>query len=256
MLSGLICKFLARAFLAPLLLGTVISGATSLAARSRPEGRTVPQTTIVQSDEAVKAYRTCTRFNAIMAESLDFARAYEETFARDPSRRRAIAIGEGEFGDLEFSGIADKPLIEAYKSRMEMIYLTLVLAGPDTAEDAKLFFPASIKHQMERKAPRSTAAFVAYSRDLARSARSFREHLDHLASIRPDVAERIKQFRIGLTGDPGAPPLDKVIEPIREEYGHGAVKKGEPYYTIGAYTLIQENGEMRIVGIRFITRLF
>jgi len=34
------------------------------------------------------------------------------------------------------------------------------------------------------------------------------------------------------------------------------LRANEKYYDIGNYEVIRENGEMRIIGIRFFTRLF
>jgi hypothetical protein len=38
-----------------------------------------------------------------MAEDLDFDRAFEATFTKSPTRRREIAIAEGEFGNIDMA---------------------------------------------------------------------------------------------------------------------------------------------------------
>src|SRR5690242_4572589 len=87
-----------------------------------------------QPREVIDAYRTCQRFQALMAENLDFDRAFEATFTRNASRRREIAITEGEFGDIDLAKVDDATLIEAFKARMQILYLMLPLASPDSNE--------------------------------------------------------------------------------------------------------------------------
>ena len=52
---------------------------------------------LVNAKKCIEAYRVCNRFQTLLAENLDFDRAFEATFARNASRRREIAITEGEF---------------------------------------------------------------------------------------------------------------------------------------------------------------
>ena len=98
---------------------------------------------VKQTPEVVEAYRVCASFAHLLGENLDFDRAYEATFTGNPAQRRAIAIADGEFGDVDFAKIDDELLIKAYKLRMQNIYLMLPLAGPSDME-ASLFFPPDI----------------------------------------------------------------------------------------------------------------
>src|ERR1044071_10202919 len=82
-----------------------------------------------QPREAVEAYRVCQQFQRLLADTLDFDHAFEATFTRNAARRREIAITEGEFGDLDLSYIDNATLIDAFKSRMQLLYLMLPLAS-------------------------------------------------------------------------------------------------------------------------------
>jgi hypothetical protein len=84
-----------------------------------------------QPREVVEAYRVCERFQTLLAEDLDFNRAYEATFTKNVSRRREIAITEGEFGAGDLASVDDATLIDAFKSRMQILYLMLPLASPE-----------------------------------------------------------------------------------------------------------------------------
>lgn len=210
---------------------------------------------VQQTREAVAAYRTCERFENVLGETLDFGVAYEATFTRDRARRRAIAIQDGEFGGIDLSKVDDASLISAYKSRMQFIYLLLVLASPDTDAQARIYFPVEIKELMESKPPPDPKEFPAYAARLERGARDFRAHLDQLAVKDADVAERIRQFKSDLAGKKVVPATSKITPNHGVSRGE-ALKPDEDYYEIEGYTVIRENKEMRLAGIRFFTRLF
>jgi hypothetical protein len=204
--------------------------------------------------EVVDAYRVCQRYQTLLAESLDFDRAFEATFTKDAKRRREIAITEGEFGDLDLAKVDDATLLAAFKARMQILYLMLPLASPDSNEEQALFFPTQIKAIFERKPPPTVPEFPAYAQQLQRDAVAFRAHLNQLASRYPRVAERIRQFKLELS-KPSKLPAGKV-EPLTS-YGKGHVlEPSEKYYQIGDYAVIREGTEMRIIGIRFFSRLF
>jgi hypothetical protein len=215
----------------------------------------VLQRQVRQSREAVAAYRTCERFENLLGETLDFGVAYEATFTGDRARRRAIAIQDGEFGGVDLSKVDDASLISAYKSRMQFIYLLLVLASPDTDAQERLYFPVEMKKLMESKPPPDPREFPAYAARLERGARDFRAHLDQLAVKYPEVAERIRQFKSDLSGKKVLPATSKITPNHGVSRGE-ALKPNEDYYEIEGYTVIRENKEMKLAGIRFFTRLF
>jgi hypothetical protein len=207
-----------------------------------------------QSREVVEAFRVCRQFQTLMAEDLDFDRAFEATFTKSAARRREIAITEGEFGSLDFSHVNNATLIDAFKSRMQIFYLLLPLASPNNNEEEDLFFPPAIKAIFERKPPASVEDFSAYAVQLKRDVADLRAHLNQLAGRYPRVAERIREFKSDLS-KPIELPQHKV-KPLTA-YSKGKVLGlREEYYQIGDYAVIREAGQMRIVGIRFFSRLF
>ncbi|HZN01130.1 MAG TPA: hypothetical protein VFB70_17120 [Pyrinomonadaceae bacterium] len=211
----------------------------------------VPQ----QPREVVEAYEVCQKFQTLMAEDLDFNRAFEATFTKSPTRRREIAIAEGEFGNIDTARVDDALLIDAFKSRMLILYLMMPLMSPDTKRDEAVFFPPRIKAIFERKAPKAPSRFRAFSLQLRRDAAYLRAHLERLAKDRPDVAERIRKFKQEVLSTKLEPPND-VVKPLTA-YSRGRVLGlDEPYYQIGNYAVAREGNEMRIIGIRFFTRLF
>ena len=207
-----------------------------------------------QPREVIEAYRVCDEFQRLLADDLDFGRAFEATFTKDPKRRRAIALAEGEFGPADLTTVDDATLIDAFKSRMELFYLMFPLFGPDTNEQEQLFFPPAMKVTVERKAPDKARDFPAYAAQLKHDAAEFRAHLNKLAATHPEVVQRIRDFKkILLT------PLEipkQVVKPLTT-YSRGQVLPvSARYYQIDSYAVIRERGEMKIIGIRFFTRLF
>src|ERR1041385_824911 len=88
-----------------------------------------------QPAEVVKAYRVCEQFQKILSQNLDFNAAFEQTFTANTKRQRAIAIKDGEFDDTDFAAVETRTLINAYKSRMQLVYLMLPLARPSDEEE-------------------------------------------------------------------------------------------------------------------------
>jgi hypothetical protein len=207
-----------------------------------------------QPRDVIDAYRVCQRFQTLLAQDLDFDRAFEATFTKNASRRREIAIYEGEFGEVDLTKVDDATLLNAFKARMEIVYLMLPLASPDSNEDQALFFPAAIKAIFERKPPPTAEEFPTYTQQLQRDATAFRMHLNQLASRYPRVAKRVRQFKLDLLQTPKLP--DSKVEPLTS-YSKGQVLgPNEKYYQIGDYAVIREGTQMKIIGIRFFSRLF
>jgi len=208
-----------------------------------------------QPAEVVEAYAVCREFQHILAENLDFDRAYEATFVKNVSRRRSIAISDGEFGNQKFEDLDSDLLIKAYKLRMQLFYLMLPLAGPDDTE-AGLFFPAEIKAILKRQPGVGKEEFQTYVLQLEQDVARFRAHLDRLADKYPTVAERVSSFKTEAMSAKLYPPTDHIVKPQNEYFGQGQMEKGDPYYEIEGYRVVNEDGKMRIVGLRFFTRLF
>ncbi len=207
-----------------------------------------------QPRDVVEAYRVCRQFQTVLAEDLDFGRAFEATFTKNASRRREIAISEGEFGEVDLAKIDDATLLKAFKARMQIVYLMLPLASPDSNEEEVRFFPPKIKAIFERKTPPTSEAFPAYAEQLQQDAKDFRAHLDQLAAQNRRVAERVRKFKQDLLQMPKLPASK--VEPLTSYSKGHVLAPDEKYYQIGDYALIREGREMRIIGIRFFSRLF
>jgi len=209
---------------------------------------------VKHSRAVIEAHRVCNEYQKLLAEDLDFDRAFEATFSKNPARRRQIAISEGEFGEIDLTRVDTGSLIAAFKSRMQLLYLMLPLISPANKEQEEHFFPPPIKAIFERKAPQTAAAFPSFSRQLKRDATDLRAHLDQLAARDPSVAERIRNFKTDLSKE--IPLPQHTVHPLT------AYSKGEVlplsayYYQIGSYAVIREQGQMKIIGIRFFNRLF
>lgn len=209
---------------------------------------------VKQPRDVVAAYRVCNRFQRLLAANLEFDPAFDATFTTNPARRRAIAVAEGEFGGDDLKNVDDATLISAFKSRMQIFYLLLPLVSPQDREEEQRFFPPRIKAIFERKPPDDPKEFSAFAIQLKRDAADLRAHLDQLASSDPKVAERVRSFKSDL-----AKPLEvpgNVVRPLTA-YSRGLVLPlNHEYYQIGSYAVIRERGQMKIIGIRFFSRLF
>ena len=210
---------------------------------------------VKQPEEVVKAYRVCEQFQRVLSQNLDFNAAFEATFTTNKARQRAIAIKDGEFGDLDFANIDDQTLINAYKARMQLLYLMFPLASPGDNEEA-IFFPPHIKAMFTRKGPDTAAEFAAFASQIDKDTKEFRSHLDNLAAKYPSVAERIRKFKTDLTTGDFQPPKSRVVEPMKYDGGGTVLSKNESYYQVEGYTVVREGGEMKIARIKFFTRMF
>jgi len=188
-----------------------------------------------------------------MAQDLDFAKAFEATFAVSKARRRAIAIADGEFGNLDYSRIPDDQLIRAYKARTQVFYLMLVLARPEQDEE-QVFFPPEIKGIVDRKPPGDSSEFPDYATQLEKDAVRFRAHIDGLAARDRTVADRLIEFRKAFSAQM-MPPANQKVEPIKSSLAPGVLQPGQPYYQISGYLVARDQGRLRIIGLRFFTRL-
>ena len=207
-----------------------------------------------QRKEVLEAYRVCNRFQSLLAENLDFDRAFEETFVRNPARRREVAITEGEFDGDNLINVDTATLVDAFKSRMQLLFLTMPLFSPADPEEEAIFFPPKFKTALNLQPPAAPNEFATYAAQLKRDVADFHAHLDQLAQRYPKVAERIREFK-GSLAKRLEPPA-QTVKPLTA-YSRGQVLGSkEEYYRIGDFAVIREGGQMRIIGIRFFSRLF
>ena len=212
------------------------------------------QTKARQPKEVIEAVRVCNQFQSLLAENLDFDRAFEATFARNAARRREIAITEGEFDRDNVTNVDTAVLVDAFKSRMQLLFLMMPLFSPNSGEEEATFFPSKFKEALTRQPPQAASEFASYAAQLKRDVADFRAHLDQLAQRNPNVAERIRDFKHSLEKKIEAP--EQQMKPLTA-YSRGRVLGlKEQYYQIGVFAVIREGGQMRIIGIRFFNRLF
>ena len=207
-----------------------------------------------QRKEVIDAYRVCNQFQHLLAENLDFDRAFDATFTRNTSRRRAIAITEGEFDGDVLASVDDASLIDAFKSRMQLLFLMMPLFSPDTDEEAAIFFPPKFKATLDRKPPEAASEFASYARQLRRDVADFRAHVDQLAQRYLQVAKRIEDFKRDLAKTI-SPPAHSV-KPLTGYIRGQVLGPKQEYYQIEDYAVIREGREMKIIGIRFFSKLF
>ena len=211
---------------------------------------------VKQSRDVLEAYAVCNRFQQILSKDLNFSDAFEATFATDIKRRREIALRDGELGPADLSDVDTTTLVNAYKNRMQLVYLMLPLAGPTDYEEEALFFPPEINAIFKRPVPESSTEFPAYASQLENDVLKFRTHLNDLAAKNPRVAARLTQFKHEVLAGKLMPPKTRRVRSGTGSYSGHAVWDGEPYYEFDGYTVVREGKQMKIVSIRFFTRLF
>lgn len=212
------------------------------------------QKSVRQRKDVTEAFRVCNQFQTLLAESLDFDRAFEATFVRNAARRREIAITEGEFDRDKLTNVDTATLVDAFKSRMQLLFLMMPLFSPNSGEEEATFFPPKFKDALGRQPPENASEFASYAGQLKRDVADFRTHVDQLAQRNPNVAERIREFKRSL--EKRIEPPNQPVRPLTA-YSRGRVLGlKEQYYQIGDYAVIREGAQMRIIGIRFFSRLF
>jgi hypothetical protein len=199
---------------------------------------------VTQPQDVVKAYRVCNQFQQMMAADLDFDRAYEATFTKDPARRRAIAIADGEFGNVDFTKVDDATLITAYKNRMQTAFFTMLLIDPDKS-DASL--PPRINEIYSRGTPSTPEDFRLFADMLKEDVAELRAYLTRDAA----AAQRMQLFKTALA-KPLVLPTNYVVKSLTSLKSR-VLRQNEEYYQIEVYTVIREGSDMKIMGLRFLT---
>ena len=209
---------------------------------------------VKQPREVAEAYRVCNEFQRIFAEDLDFDRAFEATFTKDPARRRAIAIADSELGDIDLTKVDDATLLSIYKDQNQLFFLMLLLADAKDELENSILFPTQIDAIFERVKSNDNKNLPAYAEQLHRDVMAFRAHLNDLAAKYAVVADGIRKFRAELSKK--LEPPDHVVKPLTF-YSKGRVLDSkEEYYQVSDFAVIREGGQMKIIGIRFFTMRF
>jgi hypothetical protein len=206
---------------------------------------------VKQPAEVIEAYRVCNEFQRILAVDLDFDRAFEATFTKDPARRREIAIAEGEFGSVDLSKVDDATLIAIYKNQTQLFLLIAPLLYASEGDEQSVFPPA-IDGLLDRLRPQDQKDLNSYLVQLKQGVRTLRAHLDKLVATNIRLADKLRDLKNGLK-EPLAPPLDHVVKPLTA-FSHGQVLSLDAeYYQIGDYSVIREAGQMRLIRFRLFS---
>lgn len=207
-----------------------------------------------QPREVLEAYQVVTEFRRLFAEDLNFERAFEATFTKDPARRRAIAIAESQIEDVAVEAAEDATLLSIYKSQTQLFFLLLPLANPKDRAEAALLLPPEIRTIFDRKRPSAPEQLPSYAAQLNRDVEQLRAHINQLAAQHAALADRIREIKEQLLKKLETPT--EVVKPLTS-YSRGKVlRPDEQYYQIDDYAVIREGGEMKIVGIRLFYRMF
>jgi hypothetical protein len=203
---------------------------------------------VKQPREVVEAYAVCSEFQRLLSQDLDFDRAFEATFTKDPARRRELAIADSELGAADLSQVDDATLIGIYKDQTQALLLMLPLLYSD--EDKAVLFPPALDAMFDRlKATRDAQGIHAYAAQLKRDVAEFRAHVEKLTGSNAAVAEGFRQFKEHLA-KPLTPP-NRVVKPLTA-YSKGKVLPLDAeYYQVDDYAVIREAGQMKIVGAVF-----
>ena len=183
----------------------------------------------------------------MLAPDLDFSRAFEATFTKDPQRRREIALAEGEFGTADLSRIDDATLIDAYKDRHQLLILLLAEL---LALDDKESLPPQIDEIFDRGNPSTTEEFRSFAIQLKQDVAALRAHLKALAGRSPAVAEKLRDFKAALM-KPLEVPTTYVVKPITYYSKARVLRSNETYYRIADYSVIREGSDMKLIGVQF-----
>jgi geranylgeranyl reductase family protein len=192
-------KKLLKSALLPVLLVAVLAALATNAVAQK----------VRQSPGVVAAYRVCNEFQRLLAPELDFDRAFEATFTKDPKRRRAIAIAEGEFGNADLATIDDATLLEAYKNRTQLLILLLPLVGVEKEPS----LPPAIDEIFDRGNPRTTEEFLQLATQLKHDVATVRAYVKQLSETDAAFAESLRSFKTNLA-KPLEIPTNYVVRPI------------------------------------------
>ena len=218
--------------------------------RSKPRK---PSRPVKQPSEVLEAYQVCEEFQRVLAEKLDFDRAFEATFVKDPARRREVAIAEGEHGDGDLSQVDTATLVDIYKSQAQAIILMLPLMFAYGEPEAERF-PPSIQAMFEQKPPNDPDKLQTYSAQIKRGVTELRAHVEKLVARNPGVARNLEEYKKHLSKPLEMP--NRIVEPMTA-YSKGRVLRlDEEYYQIDDCAVIREDAKMKLIGYIFLKMRF
>lgn len=224
-----------------ILIVCVIGAVTDVSGQSRSKR-------VKQPREVIEAYRVCSDFQRLLAENLDFDRAFEATFVKDPARRREIAIAEADHGDGDLAQVDTAIVVDIYKAQSQLLILVLPLLFVDREDAQTELLPPRFEQTIKRKPP-NDPQLQAYAAQLKRDVTDFRAHVEKLATTNTAVANNIAEYRKFLL-KPLVPP-NRLVKPLTA-YSKGSVLPvNAKYYQIEDCAMIREDGQMRLIGYTF-----
>ena len=227
-----------------------VVGAVLGQSRSKPRKQSRPAK---QPPEVLEAYQVCQEFQRVLAENLDFDRAFEATFVKDPARQREVAIAEGEHGEGDLSQVDTAILVDIYKSQAQGLILMLPLMFAYGEPEAEVF-PPSIQAMFEEKPPNDPAKLQTYSAQIKRDVTELRAHVEKLAARNPGVAKNLEAYKKHLLTPLEMP--NRIVESMTA-YSKGRVLRlDEKYYQIDDCAVIREDGKMKLIGYIFLKMHF
>jgi hypothetical protein len=206
-----------------------------------------------QPPEVMQAYQVCTDFRHLLAEDLNFDRAFEATFVKDSARRRAIAIAETEFTDEDLAQVDDATAVGLYKDASQLLLLLLPMMFASSDEKSELF-PPPIEAIFERKPPKDPQKIPEFASQLKRDVTSLRTYFEKVAAENPAVTKNLQQYKKYLLTPLELP--NRVVKPMTG-YSKGRVlRTDEKYYQIDDCAVIREGGQMKLIGYVFLRMRF
>ena len=203
-----------------------------------------------QPREVVEAFRVCAEFRRLLAEDLDFDRAFEATFVKTPTRRREIAIAESNLGVSDLSQVDDATLVEIYKNQSQILILMLplVFLNQDEKEDFSDPTLEAIIARVRREGPHN---YKDYAHELKRGVAELRAHVDKRAAQSASVAQGVRQYKDYLL-KPLEPP-NRIVKPLTAYSKRRVLPLKAKYYQIDDCAVVREGGQMKLIGYTFFS---
>jgi hypothetical protein len=209
---------------------------------------------VKQPPEVMQAYQVCTDFRRLLAEDLNFDRAFEATFVKDPARRRAIAIAETEFTDEDLRQVDDATAIGMYKDATQLFILILPVVFAVGDDQRSEVFPPPIEAIFERKPPKDPQKIPEFAARLKRDVAEVRTHFDKIAAQNPAVTKGVQEYKTSLLKS--LEPPNRVIKPMTAYSKGNVLGVNERYYQIDDCAVIREDGKMKLIGYIFLKMRF
>ena len=205
---------------------------------------------VKQPPRVMQAFKVCTDFRNMLAKDLNFDRAFEATFVKDPARRRAIAIADTQFSADDLAQIDDATVIGLYKDATQLYILILPVVFLVSDEQKAELLTPSIQAIFDRTPPKDPGKIREFAAQLKRDVDEVRTHIDKVAARNPTVAKTFQGYKTNFSKRIELP--NRVVKPLTAYSKGHVLRVEEPYYQIDDCALIREDGKMRLIGYTFL----